>query len=134
MVEAKKLGLLAVVLGVALMGCGVSDPQTEGTPDDSQTASAELRKNDPCYVVRCAAGTHCVSKGQTAACVANSTRCNSDSDCTLYDNYCGGCSCDALLSGTTPPVCSTAYVNCFAQPCVNRVAVCKAGACAVQFQ
>ncbi len=43
---------------------------------DLGSESAELRggrrRNNPCWTVRCAAGTHCESRGWTAACVADS--------------------------------------------------------------
>jgi hypothetical protein len=90
--------------------------------------------SNPCAAVRCAAGTHC--EVTPIVCVTTPCNpiaeckpdvvvgaCNSDSDCKLSDNYCGGCACDALGPGQTPTTCSNP-VNCFVQPCMNKVAKC----------
>ncbi len=57
-------------------------------------------------------------------------KCTKDSDCELSDNYCGGCACEALDPGEQPTTCSNP-VNCFAQPCLNKVARCQSNKCVV---
>jgi hypothetical protein len=82
--------------------------------------------------VRCAAGTHCEAVpivcvttpcNPIAQCVPDTASCNTDADCRIVDNYCGGCACDALGPGQTATSC-TNPVNCFAQPCAGKVAKC----------
>jgi hypothetical protein len=133
-IETTKFGLLAVVLSAVMMGCGVGAVAADGTGDETLTTSDELRKKDPCYVVRCTASTHCESKGQKASCVPNpvSTACTVDSDCQTFSNYCNGCSCQALSTSSGFPACNGTTVNCFADPCMNKTAVCSAGSCITQ--
>lgn len=130
--ESKKFPLFAIAVGVLLAGCGVGQEPVDGTTDQTATGSEELRKWDPCMAVRCAAGTHCVSKGQTAACVANAQTCKADADCRLFANYCDGCGCQALSSSNPDPFCSGTTVACFAYPCMNKTAVCQGGTCKLQ--
>lgn len=84
-----------------------------------------------CQTVRCGFGTHCEIVDGSAACVGDSGACASDADCQVVDNYCDGCSCDAQAAGAPAPVCGGTIVNCFAQPCMNKVARCDAGVCVV---
>lgn len=92
-----------------------------------------VAKVDACALVRCAAGTTCqVQSDGSAACVGLSKDfCNTDADCKLVDNYCGGCECLALASWATPPTCSDP-VNCFAQPCMNKTVACVNNQCVVK--
>jgi hypothetical protein len=121
----------AVAALVFAASCGVGQSEITEGDDSVATTDQEVRKNDPCAVVRCAAGTHCVSKGRTASCVADpsSNACTTDADCRLFDNYCDGCSCQALSSSQPAPVCNGTYVACFVQPCSGRTAVCSSGTC-----
>jgi hypothetical protein len=112
-------GLVSLLIAAA---CGA--PETDEVSYDEQ----EVRLS-PCATVRCAAGTHCVAKGRRAYCVADKQACTSDADCRLFDNYCGGCACDALLVNSPDPFCSTPPVQCFRQPCGGMTAVCSAGVC-----
>ena len=57
--------------------------------------------------------------------------CQSDSDCKLVDDYCGACNCLAVSPSDPVNSCSNP-VNCFAQPCQNRTALCQQGQCVVQ--
>lgn len=116
---------------VGLMACGV-DSSAELSGDEAASQSEELRKWDPCATVRCAAGTHCVAKGRRAYCVPDEQACTQDSDCRLFDNYCDGCACQALGLNEPEPVCKGTYVQCFAQPCMGKVAVCRSGTCQVE--
>lgn len=57
--------------------------------------------------------------------------CRTDADCRLFDDYCTGCDCRALAKGEPDPKCAGPGVRCFAQPCMNKVAACQNGRCAV---
>jgi hypothetical protein len=88
---------------------------------------------NPCAVMRCAAGTTCTpdANGTTAQCVRNPGGCMQDSDCVLYDNYCGGCACDALGYNQKPVTCANP-VQCLRQPCGGVTVTCQAGSCVKQ--
>jgi hypothetical protein len=58
--------------------------------------------------------------------------CTQDSDCRLFDFYCTGCDCLVLAPGEPEPTCSGPGVQCFAEACLNRVAVCEQGSCQVK--
>jgi hypothetical protein len=90
-------------------------------------------QQNPCAVMRCAQGTTCTpdANGQTAQCVRNPGGCTQDSDCTLYDNYCGGCACDALGFNQKPVTCNNP-VQCLRQPCGGVTVTCQAGTCVKQ--
>jgi len=96
---------------------------------------------DPCAVVSCAAGTHCVLE-QVACiqapcppqptCVKDApagSDCTVDSDCKLVDNYCGGCACDALPVKASEPKCDGGMVQCLVAPCRNKTAACSNNLC-----
>jgi len=120
---------LALIFSLfCLAGCAVQTGTDEG---ETSADEAAARRLSPCATVRCAAGTHCVAKGKTASCVADEPTCTTDADCRLYDNYCDGCACNALSTSSPDPFCSGTIVNCFAQPCGGKTAVCKGGVCAV---
>jgi hypothetical protein len=57
-------------------------------------------------------------------------RCEVDSDCQIFADYCGGCNCRALpeaaavIQGCRGPI-----VACFRDPCGGMKAVCESGAC-----
>lgn len=78
---------------------------------------------DPCASVRCAAGTHCVATGGRASCQVDPGACVSDSDCLHYDDYCGGCACNALGHNQRPVTCGNP-VMCVRQPCGGLTARC----------
>jgi hypothetical protein len=51
--------------------------------------------------------------------------CAADSDCRLESNYCGGCNCEALTQDQKGTTCHPDdIVNCFADPCLFKVAAC----------
>jgi len=86
----------ALVLSLlALAGCAVET----GPVDDGESAASEAaaRRNDPCAVVRCAAGTHCVAKGKTATCEADAVTCGATT-CAA-----GDVCCNASCGICTPP-------------------------------
>jgi hypothetical protein len=96
---------------------------------------------DGCALVKCAAGTHCVL--EQVACIqapcppqptcvkdpTPGTQCSVNEDCRLFDNYCGGCACDALPVKASDPKCDKGMVQCLVQPCRNKTAVCSSGMC-----
>jgi hypothetical protein len=55
--------------------------------------------------------------------------CGTDADCRTFADYCEGCNCRALPVCAKDPVCKGTPVSCFANPCLNQKAVCKAGRC-----
>jgi hypothetical protein len=57
--------------------------------------------------------------------------CRTDADCRLFSDYCTGCDCRALPPGAPDPTCPGPGVQCFVNPCMGKIAVCKSGACAV---
>ena len=67
----------------------------------------------------------CATPAESAA------RCKADADCRLEGDYCKGCDCRALGPGEKLPPCDGPGVRCIANPCMNKKAVCKAGACVV---
>jgi hypothetical protein len=138
--------------------CGVGQSEVTVSDDGTDTTDQEVRKNSPCMTVRCSAGYHCVARGQRATCeiddpvvscasvlcipgtvcqetksgprcVTAPAQCQSDADCQLVDNYCDGCACDAIGVNEQPPACGGTIVQCFAQPCANKVAKCSNGTC-----
>lgn len=62
---------------------------------------------------------------------ASSAVCQSDADCRVFSNYCGGCACTVLMQGDADPSCAGAEVQCLVDPCQGRRAVCTEGACTV---
>ena len=59
--------------------------------------------------------------------------CTIDSDCSLYDDYCGGCNCRAVPANVAvDPACGPAdMVSCVVEPCLNHTAACSNGRCEV---
>jgi hypothetical protein len=99
----------------------------------SGTAVGCVPDANPCAVMKCMQGTTCTpdANGTTAQCVRNPGGCTQDSDCVLYDNYCGGCACDALGYNQKPVTCGNP-VQCFRQPCGGVTVSCQAGLCVKQ--
>jgi hypothetical protein len=58
--------------------------------------------------------------------------CQTDSDCRIYSDYCGGCNCRAVgpTAGAAAPCVETA-VQCLVDPCAQKTAVCVNGQCSV---
>lgn len=98
-------------------------------PCPAQPQCVEAPPLSACAHVRCAAGTECIENADgTAGCQVRPGACLTDEDCTLYDNYCGGCACDVLGHNQRPVTCSN-HVACFVQPCGGHTVACEAGAC-----
>jgi hypothetical protein len=58
-------------------------------------------------------------------------QCRTNADCRTFAFTCTGCDCLALGPGDPEPKCPTPGVQCFADPCLNKAAVCEAGRCAI---
>ena len=56
-------------------------------------------------------------------------QCATDADCRLFSDYCTGCDCRALSMDDPDPTCTGPGVRCFADPCMNRTAICVNGRC-----
>jgi hypothetical protein len=86
---------LFVLAALSLTGCAIETSPT----DDGESASTEAaaRKNDPCMVVRCAAGTQCVARGKTATCEPVGEACGGVT-CAV-----GDVCCNASCGICTPP-------------------------------
>ena len=135
--SAERIIAAALPVAIALLtACGSGEDVREETAFavPAPTTVQPLRKPDPCATVLCLAGYHCESRGRRASCVAdtpNPSTCTSDADCRLYDNYCNGCSCEALSLTDPDPVCNGTIVACVVQPCGGQTAVCLNGTCSV---
>jgi hypothetical protein len=62
---------------------------------------------------------------------ASPSGCRSDADCRLFDDYCKGCDCRALLTTEADPHCAAPGVRCLRQPCAMARAACELGVCKV---
>jgi len=103
-----------------------------------------------CGAVTCPAGQYCcnascgVCAPMGAACIqiacvgsggasSGVGSCSADADCSLYDDYCGGCNCRAFPANVAvDPICSPSQMNsCLVEPCLNKRAACTNGQCTV---
>ena len=50
--------------------------------------------------------------------------CSSVSDCRLFSNYCGGCTCEILGKDYPDPVCNGTPVACTVDPCAGKLKGC----------
>ena len=100
--------MLALVLLCAL---GAACPKD----DDAAAADAgPVMRDDADIAVADAAGTG---------------GCRVDGDCRLFDDYCTGCDCRALVKGDPDPVCPRSPMACLVAPCTGKAAACRAGKC-----
>jgi hypothetical protein len=96
-----------------------------------------------CGKARCAAGDVCCNAScgictppggvctQQVCTDPGAASCRTDADCRLFSDYCTGCDCRALPTGAPDPTCSGPGVQCLVDPCQQKSAVCKNGACMV---
>jgi len=82
------------------------------------------------YGNACAANAAGTDASSDTSCIKGGS-CNSDADCRLVDDYCGGCNCLALAPGEKAPTCADP-VACFVEPCLNKTAACVSGSCVAQ--
>jgi hypothetical protein len=133
--------LLAAIAAIAAVvpACGAPPVEDLDAADeahlsekaDALLASQKHRKG--CEVVRCMDGFSCEEQDGHAVCVANPSppqrSCQTDSDCSLAANYCGGCNCLAVGPGQSVPKCEGDVVACVQWPCHGYAAYCYDGTC-----
>jgi hypothetical protein len=79
-------------------------------------------------------GAACIQIACSTTGGAGNTQCSSAADCRLFDDYCGGCNCRALLQSAPDPTCSGTTSSCLIAPCAvnpNYHPVCTNGQCVV---
>lgn len=59
------------------------------------------------------------------------SRCEADGACRVRANYCGGCRCEAVLTGAPVTPCTGPTAACLADPCAKQKAICQQGTCAL---
>jgi hypothetical protein len=120
-------------------------------PDASTSPDA-----DPCAGVRCAGPPVCGQPCTTSCCCSATcvridggslesgapisdggrgepgAECTHPSDCRLFSDTCGACTCVALGASAADPTCPGPAVQCFRDPCSGQSAVCSGGHCALQ--
>uniref|UniRef100_A0A7S4MVV0 Uncharacterized protein n=1 Tax=Odontella aurita TaxID=265563 RepID=A0A7S4MVV0_9STRA len=132
-------------------GCGVGDValcdcESRHNNDTFDSCAGETTEN-PCKCARCASDPcqGSVAYCNNGVCELRSTAeykhaefltgpCTIDGDCMLERNYCGGCECIGILTGTSLPQCppDKAQVKCFADPCSFGQSVgCTQGNCSI---
>jgi hypothetical protein len=150
--------MCALLLASAL-GCGSSsggaasaNPAGDGGPDGSESVPPDAGGNpgdvatasDDGAVTMDATippedtgagpdgGNMPASDGDTGTDAAG-TQCSRASDCMLFSDYCGGCTCLALAVGEAAPHCDAGTSSCFKDPCSGLAAACNAlGSCIAQ--
>jgi hypothetical protein len=64
-------------------------------------------------------------------CDPPTAQCRTDADCRAFSFMCTGCDCLALGPKDPEPICNGPGVLCFADPCLNKKAVCESGKCVI---
>jgi hypothetical protein len=57
---------------------------------------------------------------------ASGGACTTPSDCRVFSDYCGSCTCIALGTNDPNPACDAGTVSCLVDPCLNHTSVCDA--------
>ena len=132
----------------ASMGGSATGGATTHSGGSTSTSGGGATNGVACGTKLCAAGQYCCNASCSmcapmgAACIqiacdpvatggSSSQSCTLDSDCRLFDNYCGGCACLGLGKTAADPTCAGSTVNCIAAPCMNKTARCTSGQCVV---
>ena len=102
--------LLSAWLLAGLTGCGSTSDPPPGPVDAGQGSDS---------------GPDAGGESNDASVAA----CSAASDCRLFEDRCGACSCLALLASEPDPVCRGDEVSCFAPSCPDKVAACVDGRC-----
>ena len=128
-------------------GAGATGGSGGGTGIDARpsqpAADAGNATGPKCGAATCAAGMVCCNAScgicapPNGACIQLACdpkppaggACRTDADCRLFDDYCTGCDCRALARSDPNPVCNSAGVMCYRQPCGLKVALCQSGRC-----
>lgn len=139
----------SVELGVCDSPPGCGGPETAcpavcyGTCVPKKDPPPPPPKGEPCGAATCDAGMVCCNAScgvcvppgggcTKQACLPPEPpkgECATDADCRTFSNYCDGCGCEPLANSEKEPACNGKSVACFADPCGNQKAVCKAGQC-----
>ena len=123
----KNVSRVGMSLGVlSLAACFAEEPAVEAAPQPDLVTQGLVAAN-PCDGVRCREGFSCQTLKGRAFCAPS--ECETDADCRLEADYCGGCNCTALAQGESVPACKGDTVACFVWPCMGQVAKCVSGAC-----
>ena len=132
----------------ASVGGSATGGATIHSGGSTSTSGGGATSGVACGTKLCAAGQYCCNASCSmcapmgAACIqiacdpvatggSSSQSCTLDSDCRLFDSYCGGCSCLALGKTAADPTCAGNTVNCIAAPCMNKTARCTSGQCGI---
>lgn len=69
----------------------------------------------------------------SAGAAGSAASCTSATQCKLFSSSCDGCTCIPLHVSEPDPPCNGTEVSCFADPCLQKVAICDTttGMCAV---
>lgn len=115
----------AALVGVGLcLACSPSPPPAPSSPT-APTASAASASSSVASV----AASSSAAPSASAAPAAPAKACAKDADCTLFSDYCGGCTCRGLGPGDGQPRCPGKPVQCLVDPCLRKVAACDGGRC-----
>jgi hypothetical protein len=114
-------------------------PGTDGASSGLSCGSVSCRAGQICCNASCGIctppdGVCMLQVCDESPAPAAAGHCRQDDDCRLMDDYCGGCHCRSLAEGQMPPACEAPLVQCFAAPCLTRVARCHAGVCTTEAQ
>jgi hypothetical protein len=130
---ATLLGISVVALTIGVAGCGalediLSDLRNQhGLP----CGTATCKNGDVCCNASCGICTPPGGACTQQICEQPPGECKTDTDCRAFAFMCTGCDCLALSPSDPAPVCTGPGVQCFADPCLNKKAVCTAGQCVI---
>ncbi|WP_437678105.1 hypothetical protein [Sorangium sp. So ce131] len=138
MLRSTTMGMLST-LAALLPACVGSPAEDLGqaeegyVTEETQALGGIVKQRDACSAVRCRDGFVCEAQNGIPACVPAPPPpvCETDADCSLVANYCGGCNCDAVPSGEPAPKCTEGEVACLVWPCQGLAASCQAGRCVI---
>ena len=119
-----------VLVGVIACNAPPKDPPRDGA-ESAQVSAPVSGASAPAPLVS-ASGAPSASASSRPVVVAKPGTCASDADCHTFSSYCSEapCACRAIANADGDPKClGTTKVQCFADPCMKKVAGCQAGVC-----